>query len=136
VQDHRVKVGKVGAANRPRVGAVVAATGAVHRSQTLVRGTYVARVADHGSLPALVSGGAWSRCTLRGRDRVVKAVSDSVEKQLRSARRDPHAGGCSGYGDDPDVEPGKAAFRAFVDRAGLPALRWPDDEMALQGGLV
>ncbi len=63
-----------------------------------------------------------------------KAVSDSVEKHLRSlfpagtfTRVD-----VLGYGDDPDVEPGETAVRAFVDRAGLPAESWEDDEKVLQ----
>jgi hypothetical protein len=63
-----------------------------------------------------------------------KAVSDSIEMQLRSAfpegtftRVDVLT-----YGDDPDVEPGEAAVRAFVDRAGQPAGSWQDDEKVLQ----
>jgi hypothetical protein len=67
-------------------------------------------------------------------DRVDKAVSDSVEKQLRSAfppgrftRVD-----VLGHGDDPDVEPGETAVRASVDRAGHPAESWEDDEKVLQ----
>jgi hypothetical protein len=65
---------------------------------------------------------------------VDKAVSDSVEKHLRSlfpagtfTRVD-----VLGYGDDPDVEPGETAVRAFVDRAGQPAESWEDDEKVLQ----
>jgi hypothetical protein len=67
-------------------------------------------------------------------DRVDEAVSDSVEKRLRShfpagtfTRVD-----VLGYGDDPDVEPGETAVRAFVDRAGIPAGGWEDDEKVLQ----
>lgn len=63
-----------------------------------------------------------------------RAVSDSVEKHLRSlfpagtfTRVD-----VLGYGDDPDVEPGETAVRAFVDRAGHPAESWEDDEKVLQ----
>lgn len=37
-----------------------------------------------------------------------------------------------GYGDDPDVEPGETAIRAFVDRIGQPAESWQDDEKVLQ----
>jgi hypothetical protein len=69
-----------------------------------------------------------------GEGRVDKAVSDSVEKQLRSAfppgtftRVD-----VLGHGDDPDVEPGETAVRAFIDRAGHPAESWEDDEKVLQ----
>jgi hypothetical protein len=65
---------------------------------------------------------------------VDKAVSDSVEKRLRSlfpagtfTRVD-----VLGYGDDPDVEPGETAVRAFVDRAGQPAESWEDDEKVLR----
>jgi hypothetical protein len=65
---------------------------------------------------------------------VDKAVSDSVEKHLRSlfpagtfTRVD-----VLGYGDDPDVEPGETAVRAFVDRAGHPPEGWEDDEKVLQ----
>lgn len=32
------------------------------------------------------------------------------------------------YGDDPDVEPGETAIRAFVDRGGRPAGTFQDDE--------
>jgi hypothetical protein len=65
---------------------------------------------------------------------VDKAVPDSVEKHLRSlfpaatfTRVD-----VLGYGDDPDVEPGETAVRAFVGRAGHPAAGWEDDEKGLQ----
>ncbi len=63
-----------------------------------------------------------------------KAVSDSVEKQLRSAFPDGTFTRVDvlGYGGDPDVEPGETAVRAFVDRAGRPAGSWEDDEMVLQ----
>src|ERR1039457_2810899 len=37
-----------------------------------------------------------------------------------------------GYGDDPDVEPGETAVRAFTDRAGQPAETSQDDEKVLQ----
>src|ERR1039457_2521494 len=37
-----------------------------------------------------------------------------------------------GYGDDPDVEPGETAVRAFTDRAGQPAETLQDDEKVLQ----
>ena len=63
-----------------------------------------------------------------------KAVSDSVEQHLRSLfpagtfmRVD-----VLGYGDDPDVEPGEIAIRAFVDRAGHLAEGWEDDEIVLR----
>ncbi len=63
-----------------------------------------------------------------------KAVSDSVERQLRPlfpagtfTRVD-----VLGYGDDPDVEPGEIAVRAFVDRAGHLAEGFEDDEIVLQ----
>ena len=62
------------------------------------------------------------------------AVSGSVEQQLRSlfpagtfTRVD-----VLGYGDDPDVEPGEIAIRAFVDRAGHLAESWEDDEIVMQ----
>jgi hypothetical protein len=65
---------------------------------------------------------------------VDKAVSGSVEQQLRSlfpagtfTRVD-----VLGYGDDPDVEPGEIAIRAFVDRAGHLAESWEDDEIVMQ----
>lgn len=50
-----------------------------------------------------------------------KAVSDSIEMQLRSAFPEGTFTQVDvlGYGDDPDVEPGETAIRAFVDRA------WP-----------
>ena len=63
-----------------------------------------------------------------------KAVSDSIEMQLRSVFPEGtftqvHV---LGYGDDPDVEPGETAIRAFVDRAGHPAGTWEDDERVMQ----
>jgi hypothetical protein len=39
---------------------------------------------------------------------------------------------CWGTGDDPDVEPGETAVRAFVGRAGQPAESFQDDEKVLQ----
>jgi hypothetical protein len=38
-----------------------------------------------------------------------------------------------GYGDDPDVEPGETAIRAFVSRAGHPAGTFDDDEAVIHG---
>ena len=63
-----------------------------------------------------------------------KAVSDSIEVQLRSAFPEGTFSQVDvlGYGDDPDVEPGETAIRAFVDRAGHPAESWQDDEKVLQ----
>ena len=63
-----------------------------------------------------------------------KTVSDSVEKHFRSIFP---AGTFTSvdvleYGDDPDVEPGETAIRAFVDRAGHSAEGWEDDEKVLQ----
>ena len=62
-----------------------------------------------------------------------ETVSDSVEKHFRSlfpagtfTRVD-----VLGYGDDPDVEPGETAIRAFVDRAGHSAEGWEDDEKVM-----
>ena len=37
-----------------------------------------------------------------------------------------------GCGDDPDVEPGETAIRAFIDRAGHPADTWEDDKTVMQ----
>jgi hypothetical protein len=55
-------------------------------------------------------------------DRVDEAVSDSLRNRLSSAfpagtfdRVD-----VLGYGDDPAVEPGGTAVRAFIDLAGIP----------------
>jgi hypothetical protein len=66
--------------------------------------------------------------------RVNKAVSDSIEQQLRSAFPDGTFTQVNvlGYGDDPDVEPGETAIRAFVDRAGHPAGTWQDDETVMR----
>jgi hypothetical protein len=66
--------------------------------------------------------------------RVDKAVSDSIEQQLRSAFPDGTFTQVNvlGYGDDPDVEPGETAIRAFVDRAGHPAGTWQDDETVMR----
>ena len=63
-----------------------------------------------------------------------KAVSDYVEKQLRSAFPEGTFTQVDvlEYGDDPDVEPGETAIRAFVDRKGQPAESWEDDEAVLQ----
>ena len=62
-----------------------------------------------------------------------ETVPDSVEKHFRSlfpagtfTRVD-----VLGYGDDPDVEPGETAIRAFVDRAGHSAEGWEDDEKVM-----
>jgi hypothetical protein len=65
---------------------------------------------------------------------VDKAVSDSVEKQLRSVFPEGTLTQVDvlGYGDDPDVEPGETAIRAFVDRVGHPAGSFQDDENVLQ----
>jgi hypothetical protein len=67
-------------------------------------------------------------------ERVDRAVSDSVEMQLRPTFP---AGTFTrvdvlGYGDDPDVEPRETAVRAFVGRAAQPADGWEDDERVLQ----
>jgi hypothetical protein len=66
--------------------------------------------------------------------RVDKAVSDSIEQQLRSVFPDGTFTQVDvlGYGDDPDVEPGETAIRAFIDRAGHPARTWEDDETVMQ----
>jgi hypothetical protein len=67
-------------------------------------------------------------------ERVDKAVSDSVAAQFRSAFP---AGTFTqvdvlGYGDEPDVEPGETAIRAFIDRAGCPARTVEDDEAVIR----
>src|ERR1700761_6270816 len=67
-------------------------------------------------------------------DRMDQAISDSVAAQLRSAFP---AGAFTQvdvlrYGDDPDVEPGETAIRAFVDRAGHPAGTFEDDEQVIR----
>jgi hypothetical protein len=65
---------------------------------------------------------------------VDKAISDSVAAQLRS----PFPEGTFTqvdvleYGDDPSVEPGEIAIRAFVDRAGHPAETFQDDEKVMR----
>ena len=63
-----------------------------------------------------------------------KAISDSVAAKLRSAFPEGTFTQVDvlGYGDDPDVEPGETAVRAFLDRAGHPAGTWDDDEAVLQ----
>ena len=63
-----------------------------------------------------------------------REIADSVEAQFRSVF---HAGAFTqvnvlGYGDDPDVEPGETAIRAFVDRAGHPAGTFEDDEKVIR----
>jgi hypothetical protein len=65
---------------------------------------------------------------------VDKAVSDSVAAMFRSAFPDGTFTQVDvlGYGDDPDVELGETAIRAFVDRAGHPAGTWDDDETVMQ----
>jgi hypothetical protein len=65
---------------------------------------------------------------------VDKAVSASVEQQLRSVFPEGTFTQVDvlEYGDDPDVEPGETAIRAFVDRAGHPAASFQDDENVLQ----
>jgi hypothetical protein len=63
-----------------------------------------------------------------------KAISDSLAAQFRSAFPEGTFTQVDvlGYGDDPDVEPGETAIRAFVDRAGHPAGTWEDDETVMQ----
>lgn len=63
-----------------------------------------------------------------------KALSDSVAAQLRSVFPEGTFTQVDvlGYGDDPDVEPGEAAIRAFVDRAGCPAATFQDDEAVMR----
>jgi hypothetical protein len=65
---------------------------------------------------------------------VDKALSDAVENQLRSVFPEGTLTQVDvlGYGDDPDVEPGETAVRAFVGRAGHPAGSFQDDENVLQ----
>jgi hypothetical protein len=65
---------------------------------------------------------------------VDEAVSGSLAEQLRSGFP---AGTFTQvdvlrYGDDPDVEPGETAVRAFVDRGGRPAESFQDDEQVLR----
>src|ERR1700684_3696890 len=68
-------------------------------------------------------------------DRVDKAISESVAAQLRSAFPEGAFTQVDvlGYGDDPDVEPGETAIRAFVDRPGHPRTTLEDDEDVIQG---
>jgi hypothetical protein len=65
---------------------------------------------------------------------VDKALADSVVAQFRSAFADGAFTQIDvlGYGDDPDVEPGETAIRAFVDRAGQPAKTFQDDEEVMR----
>jgi hypothetical protein len=65
---------------------------------------------------------------------VDKAQADSLVAQFRSAFADGAFTQIDvlGYGDDPDVEPGETAIRAFVDRAGRPAETFQDDEEVIQ----
>lgn len=62
-----------------------------------------------------------------------KAITDSIEAQFRSVFPDGTFTQVNvlAYGDDPDVEPGETAIRAFIDRAGHPAGTWEDDEAVL-----
>lgn len=64
-----------------------------------------------------------------------RALADSLAAQLRSAFPEGAFTQVDvlGYGDDPDVEPGETAIRAFVDRAGHPAATFEDDEAVIQG---
>ena len=63
-----------------------------------------------------------------------EAVSNSVAAQLRAAFPEGVFTQVDvlGYGDDPDVEPGETAIRAFVDRGGQPAETFEDDEEVMQ----
>jgi hypothetical protein len=65
---------------------------------------------------------------------VDKAISDSVAVQLRSAFPEGTFTQVDvlEYGDDPSVEPGEIAIRAFVDRAGHPAETFQDDEKVMR----
>jgi hypothetical protein len=65
---------------------------------------------------------------------VDEARSDSVAAQLRAAFPEGAFTQVNvlGYGDDPDVEPGETAIRAFVDRDGRPAETFEDDEAVIQ----
>jgi hypothetical protein len=58
--------------------------------------------------------------------RVDKAASDPVEKQFLSAFAEGTFTRVDvlGYGDDPDVEPGETAVRAFIDQSGKPEEDW------------
>ena len=66
--------------------------------------------------------------------RVDKALSDSVAAQLRSVFSEGTFTQVDvlEHGDDPDVEPGETAIRAFVDRAGRPAETFQDDETVMR----
>ena len=63
-----------------------------------------------------------------------KALSDSVAAQLRSVFPEGAFTQVDvlGHGDDPDVEPGETAIRAFIDRAGRPAETFQDDETVMR----
>jgi hypothetical protein len=63
-----------------------------------------------------------------------KALSDCVVAQFRSAFPEGTFTQVDvlGYGDDPDVEPGETAIRAFVDRGGRPAETFQDDEEVMR----
>jgi hypothetical protein len=65
---------------------------------------------------------------------VDKVIADSVATHFRSFF--PEGAftqvDALGYGDDPDVEPGETAIRAFVDRAGYPAGTFEDDEVVIR----
>jgi hypothetical protein len=63
-----------------------------------------------------------------------KAVSGSIERQLRSAFPEGTFTQVDvlAYGDDPDVEPGETAVRAFIDRTVRPTGSYQDDEQVLQ----
>jgi len=67
-------------------------------------------------------------------ERVDKEIADSVAAQFRSVFPEGTFTQVNvlGYGDDPDVEPGETAIRAFVHRAGHPAGNWEDDETVMQ----
>lgn len=63
-----------------------------------------------------------------------KTISDSVAAQLRAAFPEGAFTQVDvlEYGDDPDVEPGETAIRAFVDRGGQPARTFDDDEKVIR----
>jgi hypothetical protein len=65
---------------------------------------------------------------------VDKALSDSVAAQLWSAFPEGTFTQVDvlEYGDDPGVEPGETAIRAFVDRGGQPAGTFQDDEEVMR----
>jgi hypothetical protein len=65
---------------------------------------------------------------------VDKDLADSALARFRSAFPDGTFTQVDvlGYGDDPDVEPGETAIRAFVDRAGRTAETFQDDEEVIQ----